>query len=230
VLALMLIPQLFTGLSDAVSLSQSRRAAGFAPLVVAFAGGLALLARSLFVLPLALAAGIALQLAWPGDFGYGLAEGGPALATWIAAVGGLVALVLGLALRPRLVEERHGLAAIAAALFVLPIAVDGFRDWSPRVEADPLALSPQLVQALRELPPRTVVIAPLEVSYRALAAAPVYVVAAPPTHVADTEKNRPYGRARDVRRWLAARDPSIPRRYGATWAIVDGELRPLGAP
>ena len=32
----------------------------------------------------ALAAGIALQLAYPGDFGYALDEGGPAVATWIA--------------------------------------------------------------------------------------------------------------------------------------------------
>ena len=227
VLALLLVPFLFTHLSDAVSLSQSRRAAAFVPLVFAFAGGLALLVRSALLLPLALVAGILAQRAWPGDFGYGLADGGPALATWIALLGGAAALVLGLALRTPPVNERHGLAAIAAALVVLPIALDGFRDWNPRVETDPQALSPTLVEALRELPPRTVVIASPQISYRALAAAPIYVVAAPPTHVADTEENRPYARARDVREWLATGDPEIPRRYGAEWAVVNGDLRRL---
>ncbi|MGH3049725.1 MAG: hypothetical protein ACRDLK_06170, partial [Gaiellaceae bacterium] len=46
VIALMEIPWLFTHFSDAVSLSQSRRAAGFAPLPFALAGAFALLARS----------------------------------------------------------------------------------------------------------------------------------------------------------------------------------------
>ncbi len=68
------------------------------------------------------------------------------------------------------------------------------------------------------------IIAPVQTSYRLLAAAPVYVVAAPPTHVADTKANRPYGRAKDVDRWLATGDPAIPRRYGATWAVRDGRL------
>jgi hypothetical protein len=48
-------------------------------------------------------------------------------------------------------------------------------------------------------------------------------------HVADTTTNRPYARAKDVRRWLATGDPSIPRRYGATWEVRDGQLRPLGS-
>ena len=53
----------------------------------------------LALLPVALAAGIALQLLYPGDFGYRLVSGGPALATWIAAVGGALALVGGLVLK-----------------------------------------------------------------------------------------------------------------------------------
>ena len=70
--------------SDAVSLSQSRRAAGFVPFAFAFAGGLALLSRSVAVLPLALVAGIVLEQRWPGDFAYGLGDGGPAAVTWFA--------------------------------------------------------------------------------------------------------------------------------------------------
>ena len=49
VLALMLVPELFVRFSNAVSLSQSRRAAGFVPFAFAFAGGLALLMRTVWV-------------------------------------------------------------------------------------------------------------------------------------------------------------------------------------
>ena len=45
ILALMLVPTLFMHFSDAASLSQSRRAAGFVPFTFAFAGGLALVTR-----------------------------------------------------------------------------------------------------------------------------------------------------------------------------------------
>jgi hypothetical protein len=74
------------------------------------------------------------------------------------------------------------------------------------------------------VPPRAVIIAPVQTAYRMLALAPVYVVAAPPTHVADTKANHPYGRANDVEAWLATGDPAIPKRYGATWAVRDGRL------
>ena len=75
------------------------------------------------------------------------------------------------------------------------------------------------------MPPRAVVIAPPETSYRILAAAPVYVVAAPLAHVANTKANRPDARVRTSTRWLATGDPAIPRRYGATWAVrKDGRL------
>ena len=68
-LAILLLPELFTPFSDAVSLSQARRAAGFLPLAAAFAGAAAVLARlaSWLAIPAALAAGIALELAWPGS-------------------------------------------------------------------------------------------------------------------------------------------------------------------
>lgn len=227
ILALMLVPTLFVHFSDLVSLSQSRRAAGFVPFAFAFAGGLALLARSILVLPAALAGGIALQLLWPGDFLYGLRHGGPAAVTWVAFAGGAVALVLGLVLRGRRVRERPGRAAFAAALFVLPVAVHGFSHWSPLHPRDPVALSAQITRELRAVPPRSVVIAPAAMSYRIAAAAPVYVVAAPAPHVANTDANRPYDRVRDVQHWLATGDPAVPRKYGATWAVRGGRLYPL---
>src|SRR5438045_266961 len=129
-LALLLVPTLFVHFTKFVSLSQSRRAAGFLPFTFAFAGGLALLSRSLLVLPAALAAGIALERQWPGDFGYGTVGDAPDVVTWFALVGAVAGLVVGAALfRRRWVAERHTRAALAAALFVLPIAVHAARHW-----------------------------------------------------------------------------------------------------
>src|SRR5439155_13879109 len=136
VLVLMLVPDLFTRFSDAVSISQARRAAGFVPFAFAIAGGAAVLARVLWIgaLPVALCAGIAFQLAYPGDFGYALDQGGPALVTWIALFGGAAALVAGIFLPRRLGErDRVGaLAALTALLAVLPVALHGFTHWDER--------------------------------------------------------------------------------------------------
>jgi hypothetical protein len=219
------VPWLFVHFADAVSLSQARRAAGFAPLPFAFAGALALVARRVFVLPLALAAGIVLQRLWPGDFEYGLRHGGPALATWIALVGGLVALAAALVVRPSPPREHHVLGAFAAFWFVVPVFVHGIWHWSPRPKPDSLALSPRLVHNLRtKVPKGAVVLAPVDVSYRVAASAPVYVVAAPVVHVADTKANDPYGRVRAVHHWVLTNDPRVAERYGATWAIRGGRL------
>jgi hypothetical protein len=224
VLLLMLVPFLFVHFADAVSLSQARRAAGFAPLPFAFAGGLVLVARRWWTVPLAFVAGLVLQLTWPGDFEYGLRHGGPALATWFALVGGLAALAVAL-VRPVDVRERHALASFAALAFTLPVFVHGVANWSPRVTGDPLALSPRLVHNLRTKVPRgAIVLAPLQVSYRVAASAPVYVVAAPVSHVADTKANDPYRRARDVRHWVLTNDRRVAERYKATWAIRAGRL------
>src|SRR4029077_19679573 len=131
ILALMLVPTLFTHFSDAVSLSQSRRAAGFVPFAFAFAGGLAIVTRTMLLAPLALVAGIVLQRVWPGDFGYNLRHGGPAAVTWFALLGGAAALVLGLIFARDRPRERYVPGALAAVLFVLPVAVHGFLHWSP---------------------------------------------------------------------------------------------------
>jgi hypothetical protein len=224
ILLLAEVPWLFVHFSDAVSLSQARRVAGFAPLPFALVGGLALIVRSWKLVPAALVAGIVLQRLWPGDFEYGLRHGGPAWATWIALVGGCVALVAG-ALRPRALPERYGLGAAAALCFTFPVFVHGVWHWSPRVTSDPDALSPRLVHRLRTVVPKgAVVLAPIQVSYRATANAPVYVVALPVAHVADTRANDPNGRARAVRHWTLTNDPRVATRYGATWAIRAGRL------
>jgi hypothetical protein len=224
VLCLMEVPWLFVQFSNAASLSQSRRAAGFLPFPFVFAGGLALVTRRLWLVPAALAAGIALQLEWPGDFDYGLRHGGPALATWIALFGGAGALLAALALRLEL-GPRFGLGALGAAAFALPVLVHGAGHWTPASPTDPHALSPQLVHDLRtKVPKGSIVLAPVQTSYEVVAVAPLYVVAAPLTHVANTKANHAVARWRAVRRWVRTGDPSVARRYGATWEIRSGHL------
>jgi hypothetical protein len=235
VLALTLTAFLFPPFADVVSISQARRVAGFLPLPFAFAGGVLLVAQvlRLAALPVALAGGIALQLAFPGDFGYRLEDGGPPIVTWVAALGGAAALAFAALVRWQgIAERRERIAGVAAGLFVLPIAVHGLANWEARPESRSHRLSPGLVEALRsKVPERGVVFSDLETSYRIGALAPVYVAAAPPAHVADTEDNRPYERREDVNEFLVSGDAAIPRRYGARYVVIDRrrfDTRPRG--
>jgi hypothetical protein len=226
VAAVLLVPHLFVAFSDLVSISQARRAAGFWPLAFAFAGGWAVLAGLLrgLVVPAALAAGLALQLAYPGEFAYRLEHGGPALVTWIAVAGGVVALVWGLVTdrHKRPFDRADRLVALAAAAFVLPVAVQAVAEWETSPGRPLSPLTPGLVEALREqVPAADVVFSDPETSYRIAASAPVYVANAPPGHVADTEENRPYERRDEARRYFETGDAEIPRRAAADWLVVD---------
>jgi hypothetical protein len=225
VLVLGTVPFLFVHFSDVVGLSQSRRAIGFAPLPFALVGAAALVVRRVWVVPIALVAGIVLQSQWPGDFDYGLKHGGPPAAAWWALGGGIAALVLALVLRRPPLRERWGLGTLAVILFCVPVFVHGMWNWRATKQADPNALSPRLIHNLRtKVPQGAIVIAPLATSYRVAAAAPVYIVGAPVTHVAATTANKPYERAIDIHHWVLTNDPAIARKYGATWAIRSGRL------
>ena len=220
VFALTLIPAVFTPFSDVVSLSQARRLAGFFPFTFAFAGGVGVLASLLgpFAAPFALLAGVVLQWQFPGDFGYTVEQGGPAWATWIAVVGALVALVVGLR-RPLKVETT---AAVASALFLLPTFVHGFSEWSDSPSRTASPLTGGLVEALRgTVPSGSIVFSDLESSYRIAASAPVYICNAPPGHVADTKPNRPYVRREQWRRFNRTGELGIPKRCGAGWIVID---------
>lgn len=224
-----LVPWVFAPFSDLVSLSQSRRLAGFLPFGIALAGGLGVLAArlGLALLPIALGAGIALQLAFPGDFGYALEDGGPAWATWVAVVGAVAALGYGFLRRPP-VEAGAGLAA---ALLLLPTYAHGLANWTPSPHRPPSPLTEGLVAALRdEVPPGAIVYSDPEASYRIGAAAPVYVCVAPPGHVADTEANRPRERVDEFREFARTGDLAIPRACGAEWLVVDLDRFPDLAP
>jgi hypothetical protein len=205
-----------------VSLSQARRAAGFVPLAAALAGGAAVLARlvSWWAIPLALGAGIALELAYPGEFTYRLDEGGPPLAAWIALVGGGAGLVVAAVLGKRGTRDDRGpLSAATAAAFVVPVAIFGFGHWETAAY-EPTPLTPGLVERLEALPDGAVLLSDDSTAYWAAAVAPVYIVAARPGHVADTEQNRPYERRDDVNRFGRTGDLSIARRYRADYVLV----------
>ena len=224
VFAITLVPWLFTPFSDVVSLSQSRRLAGFIPFSFALAGGMGVLAALLgrFVVPLALVAGIVLQWQYPGDFGYALHDGGPAWATWIAVVGALVALVVGL-WRLRSLETT---AALASALVLLPTFVYGLSHWSPSPARTARPLTPALVEKLRTVVPKAdIVYSDPESSYEIAAAAPVYICVAPPgSRGRHRSRTSPYVR-RD--QWLptstAPATSAIPKRCGARWLLIDRE-------
>jgi hypothetical protein len=224
-LAVLLIPWLFPVFSDAVSLSQSRRLAGFIPFAFALAGSAAVLARlvSWAVLPIALAAGALLQWRYPGDFGYVLRTGGPVLPVWIAAIGGIAALALGLRYR-RTIERAGPVAFAAVALFVLPTALA--TDWRRPPPAED-ELSRGLIAALRrDARPGDVVFSDAETSYRLAAYVPVYLAASAPAHTADTTTNRPRERERVADELFRTGNLSIARRYGAAWLVVDRRRHP----
>jgi hypothetical protein len=223
VLGIELLVWVFPHFADAVSVSQARRAAGFVPFAFALAGGTAVVAGLIgaSALPVALGAGIGLQVAFPGDFGPGLVDGGPATATWIAALGGLVAVAVGLRLKRR-IESRTWIAAAAVLLFCIPVGVEGFRNWTPASPNDKYALTPGLLHLLRsDVPKRSVVFSDLETSYRISAFVPLYVAAAPPAHVADTAANSPYRRRLSVNRFFGTGNEEILDRYHANWLVVD---------
>ncbi|MDX6447876.1 MAG: hypothetical protein QOD08_339 [Gaiellaceae bacterium] len=235
VLALVLLPFLFPRLADAVSLSQARRAAGFVPFALALTGGLAVAARLLRIaaLPVALAGGIAAQLLWPGDFGYRVEHGGPAAAAWIALIGGAVALsIVAFVRRDGFEDEGGPMLALTAALFVLPVAIHGVAHWTAPTPPSGQMLSAGLLHALRaDVPRGAVVLSDPETSYRIAAEAPVYILVAPPAHVADTRQNRPRARVREVALYFDGRDRSLPARHGARWVVVDArrsKFRPQG--
>jgi len=228
VFATMLIPALFTSLADLVSISQARRAAGFLPFAFAFAGGMGVLAELAgpALIPLALGAGMFLQIVYPGDFEYVLENPGPVWITWFAVIGALVTLVLGL-LRRRPPLEKG--AALVSAAFLTPVFAAGLLDLRPAPLPEIATVSGGLVHAVRaDVAPGEIVYSDAETSFHLAALAPVYIAVAPPGHVADTKENRPYERARDARRFFRTGNLAIPRRYGATYVVVDGLRSDLG--
>jgi hypothetical protein len=235
ILGLDLWSLVFPHFSNVVSLSQSRRLAVFIPFALAFAGGAAVVAgvSRLLALALALGSGIWLQLAYPGDFGLQAARSQPTWPVWIGLYGAIAAIVLGTAVAwlrrdpfPQLAQQRGATVALAALLFVLPVAVHGFSTWTPSQSVDPHALTPGLVRFLqRDVPARSIVFADLETSYRITAYAPVYVVTVPPTHAANTRPNRLFVRRRAWLKFAAHPSLAVPRSWHADWLVLRRDER-----
>jgi hypothetical protein len=228
VLTVLLTPPLFTALSDAFSVSQSRRLAGFIPIAFAVAGGCIVASRlRAFGMALAAGAGGALTVLYPGEFMRRVEEGGPEWAVAVAVAGGLVALLAG-ALRRSQGPNPGMWAAGAAVAFVAPVLIAGvfaLERVRPLTE-----LTPGIVAAVRaQTAPGDVLFSDRMTAYEIAAFAPVYINAGPPGNVADTSRNRPRIRAVDTRRFFRARQLTnaerrgILGRYGADWVVVDKE-------
>jgi hypothetical protein len=225
VLGIELWPLVFPHFSDAVSLSQSRRASLFIPFAVALAGGAAVISRFSRTLAVVggLACGIWLEVAYGGDFGR------TGVVVWIALYGSIAALVVGalLALRsrgkppPAVARSHGGAAALAVFLFCLPVFVHGFSHWTPETTRDRDALTPGLIRFLQDdVPARAVVFSDLATSYRATAFAPIYVVAVPPTHAANTRPNELGKRRRAVNRFFTHPSLQEPEAWDAQLLIL----------
>jgi hypothetical protein len=235
ILVLDLSPFVFPHFSNVVSLSQSRRAAVFIPYALALAGGAAVLAAvsRLLALAVALGAGIWLQLAYPGDFGLKAARHQPSLPVWIGLYGAIAAIVLGAAVAwlrrdplPLLGRPRGSTVALSVLLFVLPVAVHGFSQWTPSETVDHYALTPGLIQFLRrDVTPRSIVFSDLATSYRAVAFAPVDAVAVPPSHAGNTRPNHLAARRRAVVRFFAHPSLAEPFAWHANWLVLRREDR-----
>jgi hypothetical protein len=72
------------------------------------------------------------------------------------------------------------------------------------------------------VPKGGVVFSDPKTAYELAAFAPVYINAAPQSHVADTRANRPTVRVHEAERFFRDGGPlSVPRRAGAGWLLVD---------
>ena len=231
ILTVALVPQLFTPLSDAASISQARRLVLFLPLAFSLAGAALFLGRlRWWGVVAAVLAGVGLQLAYPGEIGYRVGQGGPSWAVWIALGGGVLAIAYALWRKPE-GPAPTWFAVLAACAFVLPLAVAGLADAKRESRPDPYALTPGLTRELRALDRRSIVLSWPETSYRIAADAPVRIVAAPPAHVARTKLNQPYNRRRDVLKFFsrpgvtaADRKQILDDRF-VGWVVVDKTRR-----
>jgi hypothetical protein len=225
ILVLLLTPALFTPFAKAVSLVQAPRLVAFLPLSVALAGAAVLTSRGRLVAVAAAAViGTALALAYPGEWTFYVVKQGPAWPVWLALVGSLVGLAIAALWRPLPPQATAWTAAIGVMLmvpFFVSFAVR-LHDDNP----DRYGVTPGLQTQLRALPPGSTVFATPAVSYRILAAAPVYVAASPQLHVALTSENRVAQRRRDNRLFFAPKTSAQRRRsiltaYQAGWLVVD---------
>jgi hypothetical protein len=217
VLAFLLVPFLFEMLADLVSHSQALRLRYFLPLPFAVgAAAVALGGRGRRGLALA--------------FCLGLLAGAAAGAGLPLLLGGAAAAVVAVAMsvasrRPGDLQlKRMMTLACVLALSMPSLAVGLLAVKRPE---DPEALTRGLVQALkRQVSAGEVILARPVISNRILAEVPVYGVAVPLTHVAQTPGNRARQRLQDASRFFRRALPRAARerilnRYQVNWVVLD---------
>jgi hypothetical protein len=225
VLTVLLTPPLFTALSDAISVSQSRRLPQFLPIAFAVVGGCVVVSR-LRALGVGLAAlvSIALVLLYPAGFTEPIDPPGVGWPVWVAVAGGLAALVAGVLLR-RLGPSPSLWTAAAAVAFTVPVAVVGLSGLEQRKPKTKLT-APIIAAVRAEVPPGDVVFSDRQTAYEIAAFAPVHINAAPLTHATDTKRARMLARSAAASRFYggSATDAdrrAILERYLADWVLVD---------
>ncbi|MGI9659627.1 MAG: hypothetical protein ACR2OD_12015, partial [Gaiellaceae bacterium] len=228
-LAIALVPPLFTEFSELVSLSQARRLPAFLPLAFAVGGAVMMLARWRYV---ALGGAAILGALLVVFYGSGTdADWSAGWVVWFGLVGAIAALALGRWIGARGIGRdwlgTNRWAALVAAALLLPVAIDGLRQLE-KEPPDPRALPAGLVEEVRRgVGVDEVVFADLETSYRLVAAAPIRVSAGPPAHVAQTTRNRPFERRQDVIQFFYRAGVgdeerlAVLERYEASWLVVD---------
>ncbi len=229
VLAVLLTPPLFTALSEAFSISQSRRLPQFLPIAFAVAGACVVLSR-LRILGIGLAAGsgLLLVLLYPSTFTDPVDPTGPSWPVWVALAGGVAALVLGARFQPRGPSLSLWATAVAVG-FAAPILVVGLATVDEMGKRTRLTAG--AIEAVRaQTAPRDIVFSDRESAYEIAAFAPVYINVSSPSHFAETKKNQPAARAADTARFLEDESltdeerRAILARWGADWVLVDKRM------
>ena len=181
------------------------------------------------MLPVALAAGIVLQLVYPGDFELRSAHGGPALATWIALWGGLAGIVAAIVLARRASDatsDRGSSPGSPSRSSSLPVAVHGFAHWR-RAHAPGRECAharPRPVPARGRAGARGRLRRPRdELPHLRLRAGLRRQRAADACR--GHEGERPDARRDALLEFLRTDDLAIPRRYGAGWLVLRGDER-----
>jgi hypothetical protein len=226
VLTVLLTPPLFTALSDAFSISQSRRLPQFLPIALAVAGACVVLSR-LRVLALGLAggAGLLLVLAYPETFTEPVDPSGVAWPVWVGLAGGVAALVAGVRFKPRGPEPGLWAAAVAVA-FVAPVLVVGLATLGEMERQTRLSRG-AIAAVQADAAPGDVVFSDRESAYQIAAFAPVYINASSPSHFAESRRNQPRARTADAARFFDDESltdeerRAILTRWGADWILVD---------
>jgi hypothetical protein len=225
-LALALVPPLFTLLARVLTVSQGQRIGVLLAPALPLAAGAAGLAGRFGdrrrALPAAALAGGALAA---------LADRAPAWQTPLAtaaAIGVAAAAVVALrGVAARTVDDRA--AALALLALIAPTALVNAPTLARRVEHPPRqawSLSPTAVRALRALPRGTVVLADLPSSYLIPAYTDDLVYSAPLGNVANTRENDPARRIEVTRAILRPTLPEVERRRlvlgaGIEYLLVD---------